>query len=85
MVCACFGSSVFAYCSRGVYPFHTLTVPEILHRWLFLTIKTRIAVSTDAQNTLPIVAHSSELILGPSHRAGTGEPASAFLIYVRKL
>jgi hypothetical protein len=84
MVCACFGSSVFAYCARAVYPFHTLTVPEILHRRLFLTIKTRIALSKDPQDTLPIDAHSSELILAQS-QGGTGEPASAFLIYVRKL
>ena len=63
MVCACFGSSIFSYCSRAVYHVHTLTVPEILHRRLFLTIKTRIALITDAQKILAIDAHSSELRL----------------------
>src|ERR1700693_1938610 len=96
--------------------FHTLTVSQILLRRLFLTMKTRIALSTDAQNILPIDAQFAELRLvaqaqgqtpyepeyEPSAlascqlysrrsaafgkaRAGTGEPASAFLIYVRKL
>jgi hypothetical protein len=86
MVCACFGSSFSSLVRAPSDHFHTLTLPEILHRRLFLTIKTRIALSTDAQNTLPIDAHSSELRLVAQAQGQTpDEPASAFLIYVRKL
>ena len=48
MVWACFGSSMFAYCSRRLSIFQTLTEPEILRRRLFLTMKTRIAFGPDA-------------------------------------
>ena len=73
--CACFGSSFSRIVRAPSTHFHTLTVPEILHRRFFLTIKTRIALSTDAQYILPIDAHSSELrLVAPAQGRTPDEP-----------
>jgi hypothetical protein len=71
MVCACFGSSMFAYCSRRYDHFRTTAAPEIFHRRLFLTMKTRITLVTDAQNILPIGADFSELRLAAQGQGQT--------------
>ena len=72
MVCAFFGSSMFVYCSRVRSDFHTLTLPEILPRRLFLTMKTRIVFSPDAS------------FFG-NRRGPRSAGPSDFLIYVQKL
>ena len=76
MVCACLTRRFRVLFRAPSTDFNILFVPEVLHRQLFLTIKKRIALSLDPQNTLPIDAHSSELRLtAQAQRQTPDEPS----------